>query len=81
VLSYVQISRTNGRKNLVDVQKTIEFLLEQQAAAAARQATHDAEIAEIRKLIHEMIGGINSLLTVAESHERRLSRLEGEPES
>lgn len=56
----------------MDVQKTMEFILE-------HQAQHAVEISELRGLVKDIAVSINSLSRIAEIHEHRLSRLEGDP--
>lgn len=67
----------------MDVQKTIEFILEQLAASAARQTTHDMQIGKLielqqrnETLMADMLESINSLARIAHAHEQRISRLE-----
>ncbi len=70
----------------MDVQKTIEFLLE-------NQAVHEVEIGQLRKLhseiaqaqkknermLAQVVESIDSLARIAHAHEQRITGLEGGP--
>lgn len=56
----------------MDVEKTMQFILDTQAKLEANAGLHDQQLLELKKLTFEIAEGTARLLRVAELHQQRL---------